>query len=1432
MEDFAWTVLVLAALAMGIWWLASRWPFRTETVVETVTETVDSVETAAEIVPMVSPPDSSQAPSPPDSGPPTSPSDPESSPSPAAPGTIPSQATPTRPGRRPAPSRPTTIAGFERRVAARLDADPVDPTPLEGPVRFLVEDVAWDDPAGRPLVRFDEARGVFDVDELLEGRFVAADVVVERPDVRIERGAGQAGWNYEAALAGLLGGPDAEPADTARSVLIDRLRIEGGRLVFAPPGSEYELRGVEAVVTRLAMGGAGPTEVAIASVRAVAELSDPDAVRDVTLDDARLSFPDGALDFAFARLRVGGSVARDASGRWDLDAAGLGLTAELRIDPLLAEEVRIFFPELPDGEARLALRVEPRDGGRTALLIRDAAAEAAEARVLGAIDLVVGGGIGPELLAIDLVFDPLTLALVEGVTGPLPYAGKIRGRVQGRAAALEFDATATLTAPEVPDPFTVEISGSAALAEGGLALGRLDLDVRRLPLVALRPIVPGIPLTGVVTGRATLRGPPDEAPITLDVLLEVEQGALTLAGTVDLRGEVPAYDLSGRLIGIDLDALLEPEVPPVTIDANYAVAGSGTSPEQIVASVRIDGRFSGWVTSPTDSLRLRMRADRGILSISTLTARVGPIALEAEGSWRFLAPSAGEIAYDLVVDDFRPLAPYLPIPSGARMAGAVRTTGRLAGPLEGPRVIGELEGEGLRYAAWAAHELEARYDVDFADGVETALVEATARDLISPDGSVWRAARAELDFRRPVFTITARAARVDEGRFILASRGRVEDDVIHALLESFRLELEGQSWALVRPAEIIVDPEGVLVRQLRIERLDGEGLLAIDGRLPPDLPSELRLEAEALPIDDILALVGVEPVVGGQLWLRARAFGPAEFPTVDGEFVVVEATVGEFTAGRVEGSLQYASEQLTALARVAVDGEIVADLRATVPIAITLDRIPSAELFETRPWRISLDADSVPAEALTSLTPTLSDGEGTVYATLQVTGTPGNPLLAGRLLVHNGAVTVPALDQRYEEIEAHIELEGATARIVTLRARSDGWAVASGSIDFVGAGLPTAAIEVSFDEFRAIGVEDLRDAAVWGDLRVSGPVTAPIIRGRLTVDDGNIRIPGGEDDGLDLGGDSDDLLEDPFLEPFDDGEPVTAQAPWYEAIELDNVIVEAGESLWFVTDELRVQLAGELRILRREPEELRVFGTLEGDQGNFTLRLGPITRRFEIESARVQFFGAPEPDPAIDVTAIRVIPGGEGRRVEIQLNLSGTLSSPVVAFTTADGAAIPESELLSFLIFGQPSFVLADAIGPGESVLAETLFGVGGLAEFAVLEIEELLLTGLGLPLDIIQFRPVPGTLIGVPTLVFGAEIADDLFLTVDAGFGTLLGPTQATTNTWTITLEWRIDREWSLVVGVAPVNRSRLFRGIGTALPVVAPDQQFILELRRQWTY
>ena len=254
------------------------------------------------------------------------------------------------------------------------------------------------------------------------------------------------------------------------------------------------------------------------------------------------------------------------------------------------------------------------------------------------------------------------------------------------------------------------------------------------------------------------------------------------------------------------------------------------------------------------------------------------------------------------------------------------------------------------------------------------------------------------------------------------------------------------------------------------------------------------------------------------------------------------------------GSLSYANTRLVAEAVAVMDTFGVVDLEASLPLELNLAAIGDARLIEGAPLRAVVRADSLPLEALTMLTPEVRDATGMLRSTVVVTGTPRAPRFDGALQVWNGAFTVVALDQRYEEVTVDLVLAGEVVTIREARARSDGLATVTGTVTFRTLTDPVLDVTVDFDGFRAVGVDDLEGAAAWGRLRVTGNFAAPTVTGDVTLDDGYVEVPsfGGDEFGAEIAIDGGPRDGESLLEPTateDRPQPL----PWFERLALDEL---------------------------------------------------------------------------------------------------------------------------------------------------------------------------------------------------------------------------------------------------------------------------------------
>jgi hypothetical protein len=1321
------------------------------------------------------------------------------------------------------------IGARERNVQSRLAATaPAPPRRLRS-LDLRVRDLTWREPDGAVWARASAFNARLDLDAATRGDVVVTGATLTRPRIALRQDAA-GNWNYEDVFAELLA---AEPAPgPPRLFTVRGLQMVEAHVDVRMPERVFALEGVNAQLASLTFSDPQRRDPNLVLATATGTLYFPaDGERlAVRLADGRVRFPTGTVLFDVADATVAGTRLAQLTGQFGGGLPGMGLRVAGRAFDVDLAELGFLLPEtLPrTGLATFAFAVEPLTDVRTAIELSDLVYAADGSRVLGSLLIHVE----PErfeLRRADLRLDPLALALLEPFTGPLPYGGTLVGTITGTDGDIAFDLNARLVPPGAMAPFSIALAGRALVTPAGFALQRLEATFRNVAFAALRPVAPGLPLRGMVTGTVVLTGLPTESPLQLDVRLELAAGIVTLAGMVDITGAVPRYDVTGRLVGVNLQALLEPDVPPVTLTARFAAAGSGFDPATANANVSLDGRFTGWQTGPADTISLRAALRQGALDVGALTLRLATLETEAEGVWRFIDPIAGSVRYRLAVADLEPFGPYVPVLGDTIAAGSLQAQGAISGTLAQFELSGDAQGTGLVLGGWSAAAFEAEYAMAFSEEIPRIVFDATAVELVTPTAGTFRTALAAVRLTPPLFTVDIRGDRADGTGVQVFADGEVPPGgPAQIIVQRAQFDIDDQRWRLARPAVLAWEGlGGLVVTGFDLEDEAGPGRIRIDGRVLPLAAIDAQIELDALPLAEVQQLIGRDPVISGLLWSSARVVGPGTDPRIDATFRIENGVVQEVPITLFEGTASYADDLLRAAAVVSLADAGVLEFDGTVPMRITLSDPTAFELLDDGPLAGRLVADRLALAPFGVLSPFVTNVQGVVNGSFNLGGTVGSPQLAGRFEMVDGAITIPALDQRFVEAYADIELIGQQVIVHQVRARSDGWATLSGTITFPTLTTPVVDLTTQLDGFRALGAGNRRGAAAFGQTRVAGDALNPVMTGRLRFEDGTIVIPEFRTE-LDMGpeiGGTRVVFDDQLLFPA----PVPPA--WYDAIRIQGLQLSFAENVWFDAFDARVQLSGELTV-DRAGDDLVILGTLEGTRGQYILVAGPIVRRFDVTSAQVRFLGTGELNPQIEFIARRRVIDPGGRHLEIDVRVGGTAQNPTLSLASQDAAMIPQSELLSFLLFGQPSFALGGGALPGEALLEQTF--VGGIAELAGLELEQALVRDLGLPVDILQIHLGTGRFggFGTPVLFLGRELTPNVWLTVETGLGALFADAEGGTQTWAIRLEWAIDGRTTLRGGFEPVQRNRLLRGMRFALPATRPQQQLSVELRRRWYY
>jgi hypothetical protein len=1029
-----------------------------------------------------------------------------------------------------------------------------------------------------------------------------------------------------------------------------------------------------------------------------------------------------------------------------------------------------------------------------------------------------------------------------------PLGFRVSGRLEGLQPARLLRQEVPLAGP-VSGPFLVEgtaqdfrfdVDFVQALGRFTLA-GRVQLPPDVSPLLEAEGRVAEFRV-GTLIGRTGLF----VSPLTGDVRIsgggfQAYDFDLDLAGPgalLDVRGwylpqAVPVYAVSGRVAGLNLRLVpgLE-QLPPTNLVTAFAVEGQGTSLETLQGRLSLNAAGSVVGDIPLRAASAQLAVQGGILQVDTLQLAVAGTRLDAAGEWGLTQPAPTPLQFSLVSPNLTALVPILRTMQiiEPQLTGSLALEGTVAGTIENPVIDVTGSGRNLRYDGWRAATLALEVDAALTPAGWAGEASVAADNVALPDIDRFQNVRLQVSGTPAAVAVGLFVRRDRLTELELAGTLELEDGVpLGVALESLALRVAESEWELLQPSLVRWgEVTGIHVDNLALlRRGPEEGLLIVDGRLPPTGAIDFRVQAINVDLGEFSALVPGAPPLQGVLTLEATLEGSSTAPELVLDGRVTDFRYLDAAAEAIAVNAHYAAGTTVADAALWQNGVQVARAEGTIPMQIVFeDMLPRFELLDEQPVRVHVIADSLPMALVTAAIPQVSAGEGVIAGEFAVGGLLGSPELQGSARVSRGALTIDELNVRYQAIEGSLVLDGQAVRIESLTARSGGDAVLGGTITFDDRTNPLFDLTASFNQFRGINRADVATIAVSGAVALQGRYPTPTLTGRVELSNGNITLPPLADE---------EFFEVGILDLLDVvGEPLPTEAlepTFVELIRIQGLEVVVGDAVWAVSPEMRINIGGELLVSRFGPEVWQIFGEVQARRGSYTLAIGPLVREFDVVSGRIEFFGTVDLNPALDIVArhrVRAAGLGATDFLNILVNITGSAQFPRVTLTSDTQPPLPESEILSYLIFGRPTFALGE-VGGGlaQQVLLQEVAG-----GFLATQIEQLIRQA-GLPFDYIRVRgrPSPAEFVndplGTTTLEVGWELAPNLFWTVEWVVGQTFGGAGAG-ETWATSLEWQIDPQWSTRFSWEPLRRDRLLQQRLTH----ELTRQFSLELRRRWEY
>lgn len=1029
-------------------------------------------------------------------------------------------------------------------------------------------------------------------------------------------------------------------------------------------------------------------------------------------------------------------------------------------------------------------------------------------------------------------------------------------------------------------------SGRVTYGEEAIAFD-VDLEASPLSLTMLARSYPMLKLRGPYAGSIRAQG--TLADMSLALSLAGAGGRMAVDGRFDFSEPGYAARATGSVAELDARTLLErPELPSSRVTGSYSMDLTGDSLANLAGSAILELDSAHVDSLDVQRSTAALSFGGGRMRVDTLHLATSAADIQASGALGLAAGVVDTLHYSVVVDSLGGLRPYLlPGTGGTTMlatntgpafffddtapgptrgelqrairdslAGTLQSRGALVGSIAELEARGSLLGNGFFASGSSARSLSGDYH--FAG------LPNDAHGSLRFELDSLLVARVRLDTVRTVLDMHNRSSGAVElavassdprGSFrgsTMASFARAGDSLFVAL-DSARLDVADARWALSAPAHAVVDTNGVRLDSLVVRSSTG-GMLALRGDFPERDSLSATFIADSVPLAHLGALAQTTDSLKGFASFSALLSGIREWPVLhlDGRFSGLRYGDLRFPFFTMRGD--YRDRRLDTELAVYRNGRTALEAEATLPMNLALERVERRMLDDSLRGRVM--ADSVDLSIIQAIAPQFDDVRGAASTHLTIGGTWKHPYLAGDFRIRDGVMRVPEGGITLRDVNADIAFHPESVKVERLSMASG--SQSNSSLSLTGSiAVPDYRDRksIGFDlamrarSFEAVDRKSLARLEISGALQLGGTFGRPILGGSMTIDRGTLYIS-------DISQKQVVNLNDPEFYNIVDTSLV-ANRGLLEALpaDLDSAIsnlrvpsldVRIGDDVWLRSQEANIKLAGNVDISKLGNQRLE-SGTLRVSRGTYRLDLGVVQRTFQVDSGYVTFYGDPHIPAELNVRAtytVRQANRASGQDVKIVAHIGGTLAQPRLELSSEERIPLSNTEILSYLVFGQPSFVSASEDGSSlRPVAAALLPSMGAVLERALadqisfIDYVQVQTGGTGEQFSGQGYSTAANVLSGTRIGV-GKQVGERTFVTVNAGLCGLggLGGSQATGASFEkalgVTIEHRLNDGFSVQASMEPSSAALLCRpGLG-ASDIGNRPPQYGFDIFREWSF
>lgn len=839
----------------------------------------------------------------------------------------------------------------------------------------------------------------------------------------------------------------------------------------------------------------------------------------------------------------------------------------------------------------------------------------------------------------------------------------------------------------------------------------LIADSLSFETLARSPVFSSLKLRGMAAGPITIRGQTPDLQITTS--LSGPAGQFAFTGTVDLDS-AGGYSAHGRgqFARVNLAQLLtSPGAPFSSLNGRYDLDVRGSSGRTLtgLAALKLDrSKLDSAVLDSASNAIVRFVGGRAILSDTVHVA--GPMGrLTAFGS---IGLPGGEtidsIHVILDVDSVGALRPLLESSSGSSKAdslgGRLEVKGVAVGSLDSLMVSGTIAGENLYVRGISAPTLTGTFSIFDPLRAPHGLVETTAGGL-ALGGLEFETLHARVnvaDTAHGTYAVTGAGNLIQNLGLGASGSWSVTGGEKSVRVDSLALRMADSRWRLHQPATVLFDDGSIGVDSVDL-RNDKGGFLRVAGSVPTEKPVALRISASGVPIADVDRVAGWTRIpLNGFADLTARIGGTRDHPTIDANAALDSIVISDVRIGRLAATARYAN------ARAEVDLGVYQGDRSVFHAAA--DSLPLSLSFggyDTLPGRVRAVATANNADLalVQALVKGVSGVTGKVSGDMLLDGTWSQPNLSAKATLTDGTMRIDTLGVTLTKLAGGVTFAHDTLYITdSVRAQSGGNRSAAslgGKAAFVNLSPSWFDLGLNMTDFEAYNRPELTTIIARtdsGPVRLFGTFQDDSLKGIINVNGGALYLPDPK------------LVGKTFSQAPVGEDSISAGLNSVAANSLFNratqnlktdLSVHLGGTFKLSADYADIPLSGDLRIVpvtlaarvagrasgdfisRLAPE-----GTINADRGTYTVVLLPFTTDFQVErGGTITFDRNPDWNGLLNISARHNVRPKGRPDVPIYVDVTDHILTPRVSLRS-DVSYLSQSDLLSYLMFGEPGFDL------------------------------------------------------------------------------------------------------------------------------------------------